>query len=501
MTTHPAFTRLRSILLESHALSSASALLSWDQETMMPERGIDARAQVMAQLAGLAHERFVRAETAAALEALERAGSDLDDDVQAIVRETRRDYDRATKVDKELVTALAEAQSLGQDAWQRARAAADFRAFAPALTRLIDLKQAYAHAVNPDVEALDVLLDDHEAEMSTAVLDTLFAALKARLVPLVESITSSGVVVDTSPLRRPLALETQLAFARTVTSAMGFSSDAGRVDGSAHPFCIGIHPGDVRLTWRGQVDDLRPALFGLMHEAGHGLYEQGLPDAWVGTPLGSAVSLGIHESQSRLWENMIGRSRSFWVAFLPRLQASAPGVYDDVDVDAITRAANEVRPSLIRVEADELTYNLHVAIRFEIERDLFRGRLAVDALPQAWDDAYEALLGVRPQDAAQGVLQDVHWSMGAFGYFPTYTLGNLYAAQFLEQARADLPDLDGMVERGELLPLREWLRERIHRHGRKYPPRELVKRVTGREPHSEPFLRYLEAKLLPIYLR
>ncbi|MBK6940486.1 MAG: carboxypeptidase M32 [Planctomycetes bacterium] len=499
MSTHPALERLRSILIESHALGSASALLSWDQETMMPKQGIEGRADVLAQLAGLAHERFVRAETAAALEQLEAARSDLDDDALAIARETRKDYDRATKVPKELVTAIAQAQSLGQDSWQRARAAADFAMFAPSLERLVDLKRAYAHAVNPNAEPFDVLLDDHEADMSTDFLDTLFSALKARLVPMVEAIASSAVVIDTGPLRRALPLEKQLAFARSVTAAMGFDDGAGRVDRSAHPFCIGIHPGDVRLTWRGQTDDLRPALYGLMHEAGHGLYEQGLPAAWVGTPLASAVSLGIHESQSRLWENMIGRSRAFWTAFLPRLKAAAPGVYDDVDVDAMTRAANEVEPSLIRVEADELTYNLHIVIRFEIERDLFRGRLRVRDLPEAWDAAYATLLGIRPPDAARGVLQDVHWSMGAFGYFPTYTLGNLYAAQFLERAREELGDLDGAIARGDFLPLRDWLRERIHRHGRKYPPRELVRRVTGRDPEIEPFLRHVESKFMPLY--
>lgn len=499
MATHPAFERLRSILLESHAIGSASALLSWDQETTMPKHGIEARAQVIAQLAGLGHERFVRDETASALEQLERASAELDDDQRAIVRETRKDYDRAARVPKELVTAIAEAQSLGQEAWQRARAASDFAAFAPALERLIELKRAYAHAMNPNAEPLDVLLDDHEADMTTSFLDSLFSALKSRLVPLVERVVSSGVVVDTGPLRRTLPLETQLEFARSVTTAMGFAADAGRVDRSAHPFCIGIHPGDVRLTWRGQPDDLRPALYGMMHEAGHGLYEQGLPAQWVGTPLASAVSLGIHESQSRLWENMVGRSRAFWVAFLPRLKAMAPGVYDDVDVDAMTRAANEVRPSLIRVEADELTYNLHVVVRFEIERDLFRGRLRVQDLPGAWNDAYAALLRVRPADDAHGVLQDVHWSMGAFGYFPTYTLGNLYAAQFLERAREEIPDLDASIERAEFAPLREWLRDRIHRHGRKYAPRELVRRVTGRDPEIEPFIRHVESRLLPLY--
>lgn len=485
-------------LRECSDLGAAGALLAWDQETGMPAKGIDGRSSALSTIAGLSHERFTRSQVRDTLAAAEGL-TDLPPAEQALLRETRRDFDRATKVPGDLVRRIARAASQAQAAWVTAKEARDFQAFLPHVQSLLELKTEYAHAVGFAEVPLDALLDDHEAGATVRSIDAQFESLKSELVPLVHAVLSSGTAVDTGPLRRSFDQDTQRAFSADVARAMGFDFEAGRIDRSAHPFCIGIHRGDVRLTWRGQPDDLRPALYGIVHEAGHGLYEQGLPPDRSGTPLCEAVSLGVHESQSRLWENMVGRSRAFWTCFLPRLKERFPGVLDDVTEDAIYHAANEVTPSLIRVEADELTYNLHIILRFELERALFAGDLAARDLPGAFADGMARMIGVRPAHDGDGVLQDVHWSMGAFGYFPTYTLGNLYAADLFEAADRDLGGLDALIEKGELMPLREWLRAKIHVHGRSSTPRDLVANAIGKEPSQDAFMRYARAKFGEVY--
>jgi carboxypeptidase Taq len=477
-------------------LASATALLHWDQETYMPRGGIEGRAAVLSSLAGVIHSKLTAPELADLLATLgdSRAAAEMDDDERTTVALAQRDVTRATRLEPALVRELAAATSLAQAAWAKARDESSFEAFAPHLARVFELKRRAADQIGFEGSPLDAFLDDYEPGTTVAQLETLFDGLVAELAPLVARYGDPARRHDVSPLRRSLPESAQREFAVAVATAFGFDFDRGRLDRSAHPFCQGVHDGDVRITFRAAGEDLRPALYGVIHEAGHGLYEQGLPAAFRRTPIGDAASLGIHESQSRLWENMVGRSESFWRCFLPRLQALAPGRFDDVDVRAAHRAANEVRPSLIRVEADELTYNLHVALRFRIERDLFAGRLEVRDLPAAWNDAMEHFLGIRPTDDREGCLQDIHWSMGAFGYFPTYTLGNLYAAQLLAAARREIGDLDAAFAAGEFRPLLDWLRRNVHAIGRRHKPTELITAATGAPPSARPFLDYLREK-------
>lgn len=492
--------KLRLALAEVSDLSSASALLHWDQETGMPHGAVDGRSHVLATLASVIHAKATAPELRELLDRLldgEAAGA-LTDDERAMVALTYRDHDRASRLDDRLVRELAEATSRAQAAWAAAREASRFGDFAPHLSRLLALKREVAERLGYAAHPLDALLDDYEIGMTVGSLEPMFDSLAAGLRDLVRRVVDSGVVLDDSPLRTAVPIEAQRAFAVEVASAMGFDFDRGRLDSSAHPFTQKIHAGDVRLTWHAKEADLRPGLFAVIHEAGHGLYEQGLPSEWERTPLCEAASLGIHESQSRLWENQIARGESFWRFFLPRLASRCPA-FSSVTVEAMTRAANRVEPSLVRIEADELTYNLHVVLRFTIERDLFSGALTVADVPAAWGDRLEGLLGTRPGNDREGCLQDIHWSMGGFGYFPTYALGNIYAAQLVRAADAQLSGLDSLVARGDLRPLSDWLRRNVHVHGRRHPPAELIRRATGEAPSPRAFLDYVTAKYGALY--
>ena len=501
MDTDSRFAALREILAEVADLGSAAGLLSWDQETYMPAGGLGGRAAVLSTLAGLAHKKFTDAQVGDLLAGLEQAAQagELSAELVALVGEIRRDYDRSTRLPESLVKQLVEARSHAMPAWQQARAENDFSRFQPHLEKLLELKRQEAEAVGYQQTAFDALLDQYEAGARQTDLEDLFRDLKRELQPFVRTILESGTVIDTRPVRHTFDEERQKTFSTEVVTAMGFDFNTGRIDRATHPFCSGIHAGDVRLTWRSQKDDLRPAFFGIVHEAGHGLYEQGLSSEWQKTPLGEAASLGVHESQSRLWENMIARSRPFWEHTLPLLRNHFPDLPGDVDPERIYRAVNAVRPSFIRVEADEVTYNLHIVLRFEIECRLFAGELSVADLPEAWNQKMVELLGIRPETDADGLLQDIHWSMGAFGYFPTYTLGNLYAAQLFEAAERELGDLADAIGRGEFLPLREWLRKQIHVHGRRFKPRALIEQATGEAPGQAAFMRYVRAKFGEIY--
>ncbi|MFO0981652.1 MAG: carboxypeptidase M32 [Planctomycetota bacterium] len=489
---------LLELLGEVQDLTAASALLEWDQETYMPPKAAAARAQQLASLAGIAHEKLTSPEIGALLGRLREARG-LSEDEQALVRETARDHDRARKLPRELVQALARAQSEALHVWTEAKQASRFEPFAPHLERLIALKQEVARHLGFAEVPYDALIDDHELGATTRSVAALFAKLAPELVSLLRAIQASPVPIDARCVQASFAEDAQIEFALDVARAMGFDLEAGRLDRSAHPFCTAFHPTDVRLTTRFGEHDLRPALFGVIHEAGHGLYEQGLDVAWSRTPLGHPASLGIHESQSRLWENIVARSLPFWRHFFPKLKAKFAAQLEPVTLEQFYRAINQVRPSLIRVEADEVTYNLHIILRFELEQQLFAGTLQVRDLPSAWNRRMQQWLGVEPPSDKEGVLQDIHWAMGAFGYFPTYTLGNVYAAQLFERAQQDLAGLEQGIARGELTPLRDWLRERVHRQGRRYPPAQLIERATGQAPSHEPFVRYLRAKFGAIY--
>jgi carboxypeptidase Taq len=478
-------------------LGHIHSLLFWDQNTVMPPNGAAARGDQAATLETIAHERLTDPELGRLLDALEpwAAEQDPDADDVRLMRELRRDFEKAVRVPTSLAAEASRAAALGQAAWQEARAAADFGRFRDALALQLELRHRYVACFEGFEHPYDVLLDDFEPGMTTAKVRPLLAELVDGLVPLVAEVADDAPRPEGGPFGGPYAVEDQRRAVMDILEGIGFDPDGWRLDVAPHPFAQRIAPGDVRITTRYDLHDFTGAYFGSLHEFGHGLYEAGIPDRFGRSPLGSPVSLGVHESQSRLWENVVGRSRPFCAWALPRLAANLPGALDGTSVDELYRGVNTVHRSLIRVEADETTYNLHIVLRFELELALIEGTLAVDDLPHAWNDGMHRMLGLDVPDDAQGVLQDVHWGAGLIGYFPTYTLGNLMAAQLWETLRAELVELDAQLEAGDFAPLRDWLRERIHVHGRKLPPAELLDRVTGQELAVAPFLRYLRAKL------
>ena len=482
-------------------LGRAKAILEWDQETMMPPAGGPYRARELATLSGLAHQTLTSRELGETLAALEERKDELDPLERAHLREAARARARAVRIPRDLVERQARTASVALEAWKEARRKSDYALFRPHLEETLSLKREESRCLGGGAEKdlYDPLLDEYEPGMTAARLEELFGGLQAPLAGLVRRVTESGRTVDLSPFQGDLNPEDQLAFTKKILEAMGFDFRSGRIDQAVHPFCSGHGPGDVRITWRYSSTDLRPALYGLVHEGGHALYEQGLDPALDRTPAGPAVSLGVHESQSRLWENLVARSLPFWKGFAPLLEEHLPGRKGPADPEALFRAAGEVRPSLIRVEADEVTYNLHILLRFRLERELLSERLSTADLPAAWNDLSQELLGVRPGKDSEGVLQDIHWAMGAVGYFPTYTLGNLYAAHLFEAARRDLPGLDDEFGRRNLQPLREWLREKIHRHGSVLPPERLVTEAAGSPPTPRALLAHLEKKTRAVY--
>jgi carboxypeptidase Taq len=397
--------------------------------------------------------------------------------------------------------------SLAQEVWKEARSKSDFPAFAPLLGQMISLvrRKAECYGIPPGSngtkgELYDALLDEYEPGMTAARIEAIFTPLRKRLAPLIADVARSKAKPDPTVKELSIPAHSQEAFARIVLGAMHFDMDAGRLDVSAHPFCSGIAPGDTRLTTRYTGDGFLESLYGVMHEAGHGLYEQGLPKAQkFGQPLGEAISLGFHESQSRMWENFVGRSLEFWRWAMPHARQTFGPVMEEFTTETMYRAANIVNPSHIRVEADEATYNLHVMLRFEVERAIIRGDLGVKDIPGYWNENFKDLMGLDVPDARRGCLQDVHWSFGSFGYFPTYTLGNLYAAQLWETINKQLPDLGARIGRGDFTPLKTWLNENIYRHGRRYRSEELCRMLTGQPLSSDALMRHLEGKLRPIY--
>jgi carboxypeptidase Taq len=482
-------------------LHSCSSLLHWDQQTYMPPRGSAHRAEQLALIAGLAHDRFTAPEIGELLSEAAQAGAATEPRSPAAVniREIRRTYERATRVPSALVEELARTSALAQDVWVQARKASDFEQFRPWLEKLLTLKREEAQALGQGGPPYDALLDEYEPGETAQHLTQVFTELRSALVDLVGRIGESGRRPDLSILHRVYPIAAQETFGKAVVTAFGFDFQAGRVDVTTHPFCSGIGPGDTRLTTRYNPEHFGDAFFSILHEAGHGLYDQGLNAEHHGTPMGEAVSLGIHESQSRLWENFVGRSRAFWEYWLPRAQGTFPDALAGVNLDAFVFAINDVRPSFIRVDADEATYNLHVLLRFELEQALIAGDLSAADLPGAWAERMRHLLGLTPPDDAHGCLQDIHWSGGGFGYFPTYTLGNLYAAQLFTKVRAELGDLDEQFRRGEFLPLKEWLNRKIHREGQRYRAADLVGAVTGEPLNPRYLLQHLTQKFGALY--
>ncbi len=492
--------RLLAILGEVADLSKAAALVEWDEQVYMPPGGAETHGQMVATIRKLAHEMFVADEVGSLLEQLraDAAGADPDSDDARLIAVTTRDYDKARRVPAAFVAEQARVLSASQQAWIQARQADDFPAFRPHLERFLDLKRRYIAFFPPAAHPYDTLLDEFEPGTTTADVQAVFATLRPRQVALIRDL-GARPPIDDAFLHVPYDEGDLWAFSRDVVTAMGFDWNRGRQDRSTHPFATGIGSDDVRITSRHTPAEPLSLVFGSMHEAGHALYEQGLEPAFARHTLGAATSLGIHESQSRLWENIVGRSRSFWSHFYPALQRRFPAQVGDVTLDRFYRAINRVQPSLIRVEADEATYNLHVMLRVDLEIGLIEGRLRVQDLPDAWRAGMQDYLGLTPPDDRTGVLQDIHWSIGAFGYFATYALGNLISAQLWNAFTAGHPSHDADIARGDFSALAAWLREQVHRPGRKFLPKEIVERATGGGLDPEPYLQYLESKYRAVY--
>jgi carboxypeptidase Taq len=489
--------RLLGRLAEVNDLNKAATLLFWDQRVKMPPGGAEARAEALATVSRFAQERFIDDEIGQLLDELGglEESSDYDSFEASLVRTTRRQYEKAARVPPELVGEMRRAAALGLAAWGPAKEESEFERLRPQLETLIELRHRYVDCFPRPEETYDVLLDDYEPLMKTAEVRQVFVELKQELVPLIEEIRESGDV-DDSFLDAEFDTETQRRLALEIIGAFGYSDDEWRLDETPHPFMTTPGAGDIRLTTNFRRNDLS-ALFASMHEFGHGVYEWGVDRSFARTPLHSGVSLAVHESQSRTWENLVGRSRAFWRWCYPSLQEAFAAQLGSVDEETFFRAVNKVQPSLIRIDADEVTYNLHIILRFELEQDLVDGRLAVADLPAAWDARMEEYLGVQVPDDAHGVLQDMHWAAGSVGYFPTYALGNVISVQIWERALEDLGDLDERFERGEFGDLRDWLREHLYVLGAKFTPQETIERVTGSRIDAQPYLRYLRRKLAP----
>lgn len=492
--------QLKAILAEVSDIQNAAALLSWDQQTYMPSGGAEGRGHQLSTLETLAHMKFTSAEVGRLLDELTPYAEQLDPDSDdaCLIRVTRRQYEKRTRVPPEMVAEFAQATTLAHEAWAQARAENDFARFQPHLEKIFGLRRRYADLFAPYDHVYDPLLDDFEPGMKTADVKAIFDALRPQQVALVKAILEKPEI-DSSFLHQNFDPAAQWDFGVEVITRFGYDWKRGRQDKSPHPFTQDMGINDVRITTRVYPDFLNPALFGTMHEAGHALYNQGVDPALSRTLIDHGASLAVHESQSRLWENLVGRSLPFWEYFYPRLQRYFPEQLGKVSLEDFYRGINSVKPSLIRVEADEATYNLHVMLRLEIEIGLIEGSLPVKDLPDIWNARMQEFLGITPPNDAQGVLQDIHWSMGLIGYFPTYSLGNLISVQLWERIRADIPDLTEQIRNGEFSALLAWLREKIHRHGAKFEPQVLVQRVTGSKIDPAPYMRYLQTKYGEIY--
>lgn len=492
--------QLKTILAEIYDLDRASSLLGWDQQTYMPPAGAVARGHQLGTLQRLSHIRFTSAEVGSLLDDLKAYGEQLppDSDAACLLRVTARDYSKRIKIPPEMVEEFANVTTIAQQVWQEARAEDNFEKFRPHLEKIVDLRRRYANLFAPYDHIYDPLLDDFEPGMKTADVKAIFTNLRPHQVALIQAISEKPQVNDKF-LHQPYDEQKQWDFGVEVITQFGYDWRRARQDKSAHPFTSSFAIDDVRITTRILPDFFNSALFSTTHEAGHALYELGVDHNLERTPLASGASLAVHESQSRMWENLVGRSRPFWEHFYPRLQAIFPTQLGEVSLEAFYKGINKVEPSLIRVEADEATYNLHIMLRLELEIALMEGAIEVKYLPEAWNTKMKEYLGITPPNDADGVLQDVHWSGGMIGYFSTYALGNLISIQLWEKINQDIPDLEELIRRGEFAALLEWLRKNIHRHGAKFEPQDLVQRVTGSKITPDPYIRYLKSKFGEIY--
>jgi carboxypeptidase Taq len=487
-------------------LGSAASLAAWDQRVLMPRNGAEARGETLATLTRLSHEIFTADTTGELLDSLKQheASLDPDSDEAAIIRVTRRDYEKRRIYPAVFEAEMARAENAGYTAWIAARESKDFGDFLPALERVVELKRqqiAIYKGAHPEItDDYDVMLDDFEPGLSAVEVDTVFDRLKTATLPLVQEVVDRADRVDNSFVQGSFDVARQEAISREVAAALGVTEDGWRLDPTVHPFASTIALGDTRLTTRYLEHQLLSSYYGTMHEFGHGLYEAQVSSTLGRTTVQRGASMAWHESQSRSWENLVGRSRAHWTWATPVVKRHFPGAFDDRTPDDFYRAANKFGPSLIRVEADELTYNLHIILRYELERDIFANRVALADLPEAWRSKMRDYLGIEVPDDVLGVMQDVHWSEGLFGYFPTYALGNVVALQLWGPITAAVPNLEDKIAAGDFVDLKEWLRVNIHQHGRKYMPKELLQRVVGVDVFDpEPLIAYLGAKVDELY--
>jgi carboxypeptidase Taq len=484
---------------EETILTSCEALLEWDEETYMPPGGVENRSEQLGLIAGLLHERGTDPRLGELLDELE--GSELLADPRSPaavnVRELRREYDRYVRLPRRLVEDVARTTALAQIAWARARTDADFSVFRPLLEKIVELKRAEAECVGYAREPYDALIEDHEPGMTSQIIARLFDALQRELVPLAGRIAESAQ--RARPLRKSFPVARQRAFGEAVAVALGFDAERGRFDLGVHPCCTGIGPGDCRLVLRFDAHDFAGGLLTILHEVGHGLYEQGLDPEHYGTPMGEPSSVGMDEAQARLWENRVGRSRGFWQHFYPRARTLFSTALAGINLDEFLLTVNRVQPSLIRVNADEVTYNLHTLVRFEVERALMSGELKTNDIPEAWNAGYRRYLGIEPSNDREGCLQDGHWADGMIGYFPTYTLGDVFAAQLFARAETELGSLDQQFARGEFAELVAWLGKAVYRQGGRYPSARLIESVTGSPPNHRPLVEALRTKYSRLY--
>ncbi|HEX2620185.1 MAG TPA: carboxypeptidase M32 [Phototrophicaceae bacterium] len=482
-------------------LGRAGDLLDWDAQVNLPAAGAAARGAQLAVISRLRHELLTSDTTAKLLEEAEAETRSLtyDSNEASLVRVARYDYEEATKVPAKFVGEMSELTTTSHEIWAKARSENNFRGFQSALEKMMDMARQLADYRGYTEHPYDALLNHYERGMTTERVKAIFDGHKPQLVELIAAINKNGRKTSNAILHQPLDVSKQGEFARWAASTIGFDFKRGRQDVAVHPFAMGIARTDVRLTTRFYPEFLNPALFGMMHEAGHGMYEQGSAEELEGTPLSGGTSLAVHESQSRLWENIIGRSLGFWQYALPKLRETFPGQFDNISLEDFHRAINQVQPSYIRVEADEATYNLHIMLRFELETGLLKGDIKVADLPEEWNDRFESYLGITPTSDREGVLQDVHWSAGLIGYFPTYALGNLLSVQYYNQALKDHPSIPDEIAQGNSSTLLTWLNDKIYRHGRKFTSVELTERITGTSINAAPYIEYLKQKYSTVY--
>lgn len=491
----------RVLVRKIKSYEEALGVMYWDLRTGAPRKGVEARSELLGVLSTEMFKMSISAEMKGFLDEFSRPEvfELLDAINRKIVTECKEEYDHSVKIPPEMYQEYVVLTSNAETVWEEAKHAADFKMFEPYLEKIVDYNRKFIELWGYEGNKYNTLLDLFEPGMTVEKLDQMFGELRTRLVPLVSAIKESANKPDTSFLKHNFDKEKQRQFSLFILQEMGYDFAAGRLDESEHPFATGLNPGDVRITTKFKPDDVTFALFGTIHEGGHGLYEQNISSELLGTPLCTGTSMGIHESQSRFWENFVGCSRAFWQRYYGDLQQLFPEQLGSVSVEAFYRAINEATPSYIRIEADELSYNLHIMIRYEIEKSLINGDISVAELPRVWNEKYREYLGIDPRNDAEGVLQDVHWAGGSFGYFPSYSLGNMYAAQMVHTLKTAMPEFEALIMTGNLLPIKEWLTEKVYQHGKLLTPGEIILQVTG-EPLNPTYLaNHLESKYKDIY--